>query len=181
MQSLTEYKLGSSGNVKRISEALENKEIIDTVSEKPEILDPLFSLWLQRIYFKISHKKMTKKKTEITELLCNAIQQRKIIRFYYESSSSGKKEWRTVQPYIVGVKERGAGNRFLAALAITELSKKIDKRITGHYLLDKIDINTIEVLEDTYDEPQVERRRITDTPTIEVICRFIYKNEKRKK
>ena len=62
LHALKEYKLGSSGNVKRIREALETKEIIDTVTDKPEILDPLFERWLQTIYFKISEKKMTKKK-----------------------------------------------------------------------------------------------------------------------
>jgi hypothetical protein len=178
LQSLKDYKLGSSGNVKRIREALENKELIDTITEKPEILDPLFELWLQKTYFKISKKKMTKKKKEVTEILCDAIKRRKLIRFYYESASSGTKDWRTVEPYIIGIKDRGAGNSFLAALPITEMLKPIEKRITGHYLINKIDVNTIEVLEDTYNKPHVERERIVNTPTINVICRFIYDDEK---
>ena len=180
MHALKEYKLGSSGNVKRIREALETKEIIDTVTDKPEILDPLFERWLKTIYFKISEKKMTKKKKEITAILCDAIKERKLVRFYYESLSSGKKDWRTVEPYILGIKERGEGNAFLAALPITEKIKKIDKRITGHYLLDKIDVNKIEILAATFDKPHVDRSRIVNTPTIKVICRFIYDDEKTK-
>lgn len=178
LQVLKEYKLGSSANVKRIREALESKEIIDTVTDKPELLDPLFERWLQTIYFNIPKKKMTKKKTEITEILCDAITKRSRIKFYYESSSSGKKEWRTVEPYIVAIKDRGAGNAFLAALPVTEIKKKIDKRITGHYLLDRIGIDTIEFLDETYDKPHVERSRIVNTPTIKVICRYKYDDEK---
>jgi len=48
---LASYQLGSSGNVKRIREALENKEIIDFIGVKPEFNDPSFSIWLNRYYF----------------------------------------------------------------------------------------------------------------------------------
>ena len=51
-ENLRKYKLGTAGNVKRIREALENKEFIDTTAGKPEFLDPLFRQWLQKIYFK---------------------------------------------------------------------------------------------------------------------------------
>ena len=112
---------------------------------------------------------------KIQKVLRKAILERKLIRFYYESESSGKKEWRVVEPYIVGIKE--TGNKFLAALPITELSKPLDKRVTGHYLLKKMDLKKLELLDETFDEPHVRRKRIVDTPTIKVICRFIYSDE----
>jgi AAA+ ATPase superfamily predicted ATPase len=46
------YKLGTSANVLRIKEGLENKEVIDSVGPATEFIDPLFKMWLQQIYFK---------------------------------------------------------------------------------------------------------------------------------
>ena len=48
---IIEYKLGSSANVIRIKEALENKEIIDTLNKEITFLDPLFKRWLKLYYF----------------------------------------------------------------------------------------------------------------------------------
>ena len=72
-------------------------------------------------------------KKDITSILCDAIAKRKLKKFYYESESGGK-EWRTVQPYIVAIKDKGAGNTFLAGLPVAELSKSIEKRKLRHYL-----------------------------------------------
>jgi hypothetical protein len=51
-ETLLEYKLGTSANVNRIKTALENKEIIDTLGQGIEFLDPLFKLWLKKVFFK---------------------------------------------------------------------------------------------------------------------------------
>ncbi|MFA9392715.1 MAG: ATP-binding protein [Prolixibacteraceae bacterium] len=48
---LTNYNLGSSGNVKRLKEALANKEIIDFIGITPEFNDPSFETWLKLHYF----------------------------------------------------------------------------------------------------------------------------------
>ena len=51
--TINTFKLGTSANVIRIKEALENKEIIDTVGPL-EFIDPLYKTWLSKVYFKIS-------------------------------------------------------------------------------------------------------------------------------
>jgi uncharacterized protein len=51
-ETMQTYKLGTSANVLRIKEGLENKEVIDAVGPTTEFIDPLFKLWLQKIYFK---------------------------------------------------------------------------------------------------------------------------------
>lgn len=51
-ETIQTYKLGTSANVIRIKEALENKEIIDTVGPTLEFIDPLYRSWLNNIYFK---------------------------------------------------------------------------------------------------------------------------------
>ncbi len=50
-ENLVKYKLGSSGNVKRIKEALLEKEIIDIQKKKIVILDPVYKTWLKEHYF----------------------------------------------------------------------------------------------------------------------------------
>lgn len=51
MSFLTRYSIGAAANIKRIREALENKEIIDIAGKEINISDPLFQLWLVRRYF----------------------------------------------------------------------------------------------------------------------------------
>ena len=49
---LQEYNLGSSANVKRIKEALQNKEIIDVFGKDVQFNDPMYELWLKKRYFR---------------------------------------------------------------------------------------------------------------------------------
>ncbi|MET0394787.1 MAG: ATP-binding protein [Chitinophagaceae bacterium] len=48
---LQTYGIGASGNIRRIKEALENKEIIDIAGKTIALSDPLFEVWLKRRYF----------------------------------------------------------------------------------------------------------------------------------
>lgn len=50
-KTLHDYKLGSSSNVVRIKQALENKEIIDVRTGKISLLDPMYKNWLSNYYF----------------------------------------------------------------------------------------------------------------------------------
>ena len=45
-----EYELGSVGNIKRIREALETKEVIDLFGKYPTFVDPVFELWFKTYY-----------------------------------------------------------------------------------------------------------------------------------
>jgi hypothetical protein len=49
---LQKYAIGAAGNIKRIKEALENKEIIDIAGKEISLTDPLFQVWLNRRYFR---------------------------------------------------------------------------------------------------------------------------------
>jgi hypothetical protein len=118
---------------------------------------------------------MEHKREGLKDILCKAIKEKRLIKFYYESDTSKKKEWRTVEPYILGIKENG--NAFLAASPIKKLKGNVNEHL-GHYLLKKIDLNKFELLQKTYKEPKVDRKLIIDTPHIKVICRFVYPDEK---
>lgn len=50
--TIRKYKLGTSGNVNRVKQALISKEVIDVYNNKIAFLDPLFKLWFQRVYMK---------------------------------------------------------------------------------------------------------------------------------
>ncbi len=47
------YNLGTSANVTRIKQALTGKEIIESVGNKIEFLDPMYKSWLIKHYFKL--------------------------------------------------------------------------------------------------------------------------------
>lgn len=49
--TLANYDLGAQGNTTRIKTTLENREIIDLWGDQVEFIDPLFRLWLKRVYF----------------------------------------------------------------------------------------------------------------------------------
>jgi hypothetical protein len=51
-ENLDAYQLGTSANVNRIKDALENKEIIDLMGGRIEFIDPLFKHWLVNIYLR---------------------------------------------------------------------------------------------------------------------------------
>lgn len=51
-ENLRKYNLGTSANVVKIKNALENKEIIEIHQGKPVFVDPAFELWLKLIYLR---------------------------------------------------------------------------------------------------------------------------------
>ncbi|HSV88011.1 MAG TPA: ATP-binding protein [Bacteroidales bacterium] len=50
--NLEKYQLGTSANIQRIKKALVEKEIIDTIEGRLQILDPLYVWWLKNYYWK---------------------------------------------------------------------------------------------------------------------------------
>jgi len=110
----------------------------------------------------------------IITLLCKIIKQRRLIKFYYESDTSGRKGWRTVRPYMVipiGVNIQVVGT------PVGEINKILNKRQPGHYLISKLIKEKIVILSETFKDPGVPREIVVNTKS-RVICRFIYDNEK---
>lgn len=54
---ISDYHLGTSANVKRIREALINKEIVESIQGEIVFLDPVYQCWLNSIYFKLNKQK----------------------------------------------------------------------------------------------------------------------------
>ena len=51
-QTLQTYRIGTSGNVARIEQALMEREVIDVQGNEITFQDPLFEAWLKRDWFK---------------------------------------------------------------------------------------------------------------------------------
>jgi AAA+ ATPase superfamily predicted ATPase len=51
METIRRFSLGSSAHVKRMTTALENKEVLDFVGKETEWIDPLFKIWLEERYW----------------------------------------------------------------------------------------------------------------------------------
>ena len=111
---------------------------------------------------------------EIIKLLCKIIKQKNLIKFYYESGTSGRKGWRTIRPYMlipIGANIQVVGT------PVEELNKILSKRQPGHYLISKLSKKKIVILSETFNDPGVPREIVVNTKS-RVICRFIYDDEK---
>lgn len=51
-ETLEEYRIGTSANVLRVKNTLENKEIIDIQGNNISLIDPMYKSWLKTYYFK---------------------------------------------------------------------------------------------------------------------------------
>ncbi len=49
-----------------------------------------------------SRCKMTPHEQDLVTIICPAIQSGKVIRIWYQNTTSGLQDWRTVEPYLIG-------------------------------------------------------------------------------
>jgi hypothetical protein len=121
-------------------------------------------------------KKMKLTLEQLIEILKIPIIEKRRIKFYYESKS-GKKEWRTILPYmLIKIGE----NIHLVGIPIEELNKSLYDRQAGHYIITKLDLEKFEILSERFHDPGVPRDKVVNTQG-KVICRFIYDDEDEKK
>jgi hypothetical protein len=118
---------------------------------------------------------------ELIELLCKAIMQRTLLKIYYKSDK--RSDWRIIRPYMIW--QNPKENLSLAGVPIEELQKpSIEKRNSGQYLLPqlitRLKAGQIQILPENFEELGIPRKRVDDTQTKDVICRFIYDDENKK-
>ena len=126
--------------------------------------------------------KVPKEWKRVIELSWHVIENKHLLKFYYESkpkdkNKEGNKGYRTIRPYmVIPIGE----NLKLVGLPITELSKPIEERQPGHYIIsqlkERLESEEFKILPKTFDDPGVERRIVVATQT-PPICRFIYDDE----
>ena len=113
-------------------------------------------------------------KEKLIKEICKAIKQKQVIQFYYKDTTKAKEGIRIVEPYILGIKNKGKGNLYLAALPLTgefKIKGPVKKQL-GHYLLSEI--KQLEILHQKFTSIKVNDDVVYKTPTIEVICRVSF-------
>src|SRR4051812_4441832 len=115
---------------------------------------------------------MTSSENEIYKVICSkAIKRCKKIKFYYESS--GGNYLRTVEPYLIGIKENG--NVYVTGYEYPskERQKERNNYGQGQWLLNRMSLNKLEVsVSETFNKLKVPAERIFGAlPTVTIICR----------
>ncbi len=101
--------------------------------------------------------------------LCKAIHEKRLIKFFYENTTRNHKDWRTIEPYLIGIRKEN-GNIFLTGwfLPTKEQLEKGEKAEQKQYLIDRIE--KLSVLDKKFSWVRIDADKIYNTPTIEVVC-----------
>ena len=112
---------------------------------------------------------------DIVDQVCNAIKQKRVIKFYYRNKFKKSEDWRIVDPYMLAKNQKG--NTFVTGYFTPTQDqlkggKKPEQKL---YLIDEIKEGSFKVLPQTFDKLKVHPRNVYNTPTIEVICRVSFR------
>ena len=86
---------------------------------------------------------------DIINTLCTAINEKKLVRFYYDDKYSDFTDWRIVEPHLVG-DHKSTGNTTLVAwfLSTQQQSESGHPEEWGNYLIDRI--QSLQMLDKTF-------------------------------
>lgn len=110
------------------------------------LLTPLIAIFFSAS----SHLEQNSAKQQDTRgMLCKAIQQKKLVKFFYSDKYSDFADWRIVEPYLIG-EHKTTGNTTLVAwfLATETQVASGHSEIWGNYLIDRI--QNLEILDKTF-------------------------------
>jgi hypothetical protein len=120
--------------------------------------------------------KVEPKIKDLIELIWEAIKQRRVLKFPFESEGGNSGD-RDIKPYMVHSKNEKEIKVAGVPREFWSLPKEEQQKNVRHYFLEKIDIRVVRILSETFDDPGVPRKIVVKTTTAEVICRFIYNDE----
>ena len=86
---------------------------------------------------------------DITNTLCNAINEKKLVKFYYDDKYSDVTGWRVVEPHLVG-DLKSTGNNTLVAWFIPTQQQKLNGQTERwrNYLVNRI--QKLQILDTTF-------------------------------
>ena len=87
---------------------------------------------------------------DLIKVICPAIQSRNLIRFWYENGR--RKEFRTVEPYVIGSFRRG--NILLSAWVIPTTEQAMSGITEGWRSYTLRNISEVQVLDEKYSKPR---------------------------
>jgi predicted DNA-binding transcriptional regulator YafY len=95
---------------------------------------------------------MTPEEKQLIDIICPAIQAKKLIRFWYLNATSGLRDWRTVEPHIIGQIPRKHIQLSAWFIPTTEQGMVGQKENWRTYTLKNI--SDIQVLGETFANPR---------------------------
>lgn len=127
---------------------------------------------------------ITEHEAKVLHLVIAAMKEKKKLKFYYESATANYT--RTVEPYLIAIKDKGKGNLFFTGYQYPDPKYK-RKAIKGNnnqgqYLLQDINLGRFEILEDTFEKihPNIKEENIFgELPTIRIVYRIAPPNKGR--
>lgn len=89
------------------------------------------------------------KQQEIKSILCKAIQEKKLVKFFYSDKYSDFTDWRIVEPHLIG-DHKSTGNTTLVAWFLPTSKQSADGHMEdwGNYLINRI--QNLQILDKTF-------------------------------
>lgn len=121
---------------------------------------------------------MNNNEAKVVSLLCQAIREKRRVKFFYSNTGNKKKEWRTIEPYLIGIRKHN-GKIFLTGYDLSTKGENTHDKNLGQkqFLIDRVDSESIHVLDKNFKIIRVPKERIENTPTIDVICKVSFEEE----
>lgn len=87
----------------------------------------------------------------VQEILCKAINAKRLVRFYYTDKDKDYEDWRIVEPHLIG-ELKTTGNIILSAWYLPNMEQRMrgETENWGNYILGNIDLKRLEILADSF-------------------------------
>src|SRR4051812_46769525 len=99
---------------------------------------------------------MDEKYRALTKKCCEAIQKRQLLQFPYRSDNDEYPTIRKVEPYLVVIDNHRKGKIKMVGY---QINRAPEKKHLGHYLFEKLDVDGIIVLDETFDGLRVDKKQ----------------------
>jgi hypothetical protein len=120
----------------------------------------------------------SKEQEQTINVLCKAVREKKLIKFFYKSKKTQKKEWRTIEPYLVGMYRSNQGF-FVSGWFLPSKQQLAEGHEPEHknYSFTNIGKSSLKTLSKAFKAIKVSREKIDETKTIEIICKVSFEDE----
>jgi uncharacterized protein YecE (DUF72 family) len=127
---------------------------------------------------------ITGHEAKVLGVVISAVREKKKLRFYYESATGNYV--RTVEPYLVAIKEKGQGNIFFTGYQYPDPAfqrkKGKNNNQQGQYLLKDISLKKFAILDETFEKIHddiKEENIFGELPTIRIVYRIAPPNKRK--
>jgi len=124
-------------------------------------------------------KPITRHEGKVKDLLMEAMRDKKMIELEYESSRG--KLVRKVEPYLIGIKDKGKGNIFLTGYQYPTEGSENKNNDQAQFLLANIGLQKLRVLDEHFDDLKIDAAKIFgELPSIRTVYRIAPPKKKKR-